>query len=73
MIERQPLGGYDVHCDHCSHVDSYDADDWGELLSEMRRDGWRFDEVSGEWEHTCPSCAEEGDESDGGGMPDESW
>ncbi len=61
-VEREALG-FTVMCDHCSDfLEVYSPDhDWSDVLSEMRREGYRATKnAEGEWEHTCPSCQEDG-------------
>jgi len=53
---------YDVECDNCGTVESYDVDDWSELMEAMKADGWlvkpKESQVAGEqtFVHICQEC-----------------
>jgi len=70
MIERGDAGTFDVECDGCGDVETFDVGgDWSELMSEMKDVGWTKEKVDDEWEHYCPTCsAEDVDEED---LPDD--
>ena len=61
MIEKnKPFGDFDVYCDepNCEFYENYDTgDDWYDLLSAMKTDGWVTTKRNDEWHHTCPDCA----------------
>lgn len=61
MIDRQQLGGFVVYCDECSdETHETDAEEWGDMLAEIRAEGWRvYKDDAGDWTHACPSCVED--------------
>lgn len=47
-------------CDDCGYEgDVFDADEFSEMITEARSDGWSITQPSGKWTHHCPDCAPE--------------
>ena len=63
-IEKVERGVYEVECDDCGEGDAFNADDWQDLMSQMKDDGWTKKKVDDEWEHYCPACSGNDDDSD---------
>lgn len=54
MIERNG-NTYTLQCDYCSnYVD--DLEDFQEAVDYKKANGWRSENLSGEWLDKCPSC-----------------
>ena len=51
---------YDVNCDHCSYNWQFEVEDWGDLMTQMKDDGWTIRKKGEEWEHVCSECIEDG-------------
>ena len=58
MIE-QHSGQQQLVCD-CGFSQrlSYAGDEFDVMIADAKDDGWKIQKVSGEWTHTCPTCAE---------------
>lgn len=64
MIEKEQdffadddVANYTVSCDFCSFSEEFqDLYSWDELMSEMKKKGWRSVKKDGEWKHQCPTC-----------------
>lgn len=67
MIENNN-GIFEVYCDAsmCESYEAYDTDnDWQEMISDMKSDGWLIIKEKGDWTHICPDCADEYKEEKG--------
>jgi hypothetical protein len=60
LIDKdQECGTFEVSCDtpNCNSTEVYDVDnEWDELLSQMKQNGWVSRYKNGEWFHYCPDC-----------------
>ena len=63
-IEKVEDGEYDVECDECACVSTFNAGDWSELMAEMYTEGWGKRRADGGWCHFCPECSEEMDDDE---------
>lgn len=46
-----------VDCDSCSEQFSGEIDEeFGDVLSAAKREGWHVAKIAGEWLHGCPKC-----------------
>lgn len=60
MIERDyTFENFNVSCDHCSFEDTFDETDFMDTVQSMKESGWQIRKVNGEWDHKCPTCAED--------------
>ena len=50
-----------IHCDYCPYTYESGGDNcsFQEFWEDMKDDGWECYQEDGEWQHRCPSCAEE--------------
>lgn len=56
MISREGFG-YNAACDSCSYDEDMDnADNFQEVVDELKAQGWRIRRAGAGWEHTCPDC-----------------
>lgn len=54
MIDRQG-GKVVVECDSCNETfESEVGEEFAEMWSRAKRDGWRTRKIAGEWLHGCP-------------------
>ncbi len=59
MIQKLSFGVFEVTCDECGYEESFDVDDdWNDLLSEMKENGWqnRYS-GGGNYSHFCSDCS----------------
>ena len=61
-IEKQEDNLYDVECDECGEIETFEAAEWSELMEKLSAAGWIKTKVSGEWEHYCSDCSGEDDD-----------
>jgi len=61
-IDTVKLGLYDVECDDCGDGETFVADDWSDLMRQMKDSDWTKAKVGEDWEHYCPICS--GDDED---------
>lgn len=61
-IEKTFDDEVEMYCDSCDA--STDSDEFHQVISTARQDGWRIekDDKSGDWNHICPSCASDDDD-----------
>jgi len=59
VIDKEDKNEYDVGCDECGFVKTYFADDWDDLMGQMRDDGWLKRKIGKDWEHVCEDCQED--------------
>jgi hypothetical protein len=62
-IETVGRGLYDVGCDDCGDVETFVADDWSDLMRQMKESGWTKERSGDEWDHHCQTCSDD-DEDD---------
>lgn len=55
MIDRQH-GKILIECDSCPEVFDGDSDEFADVWSAAKREGWRTAKIAGEWMHGCPKC-----------------
>lgn len=56
MIDRQN-GKILIECDSCDEVfDGDPGEEFADVWSRAKRDGWRTKKVVDEWLHGCPKC-----------------
>ena len=63
MTLHRDRGTQFIECDICGEQiergsDTMHFDEW---IDALKHEGWRFTKHKNEWEHQCPSCAEEDD------------
>lgn len=49
-----------ITCDKCRNKQEYHASDWLDMLSQVRKDGWKIFKITPEgkfWKHYCPNCS----------------
>lgn len=59
MIDRNwEVDQWEVSCDNCSETLVFDAEShsFGEVVAEIKSDGWRNKKVDGDWENWCDLC-----------------
>lgn len=45
-------------CDHCGEMSEGEhKDEFGELISKRRSEGWRTGKERGQWVNKCPNCS----------------
>lgn len=52
-------GEVSVECDTCGEElteTELDVEGFEGLLAAIKADGWRIEQVAGQWVHTCPDC-----------------
>lgn len=64
MTEKQGPGAFEAMCDVCPEHVEIEAASFKDAADRLKRDGWRIDNVKGEWLHTCPSCLEDASSPD---------
>ena len=60
MIERDAFDGdvFEIACDSCPEDIELDTGgDWGDLIKQLKDDGWKIRKEGEEWKHYCPGCA----------------
>ena len=55
MIETE-YDTYDVFCDYCSYSTDGVFEEWQEIITAMRSEGWKTRKVGTEWRHKCKDC-----------------
>lgn len=56
MIDRQG-NRILIECDSCPEIhEGSEGDEFTEVWSEAKREGWRTRQIAGEWLHGCPKC-----------------
>lgn len=55
MIDRQH-GEIIFECDDCGDTLETGESEWVDAQAEFRREGWRAQNLSGEWLHLCADC-----------------
>lgn len=56
MIDRQGRKVL-IECDSCNEVFTGDeGDEFTEVWTAAKRDGWRTRQIAGTWLHGCPTC-----------------
>jgi len=61
MIEKYDFQMYDVSCDFCSFVETFeDVFNWMDLIERMKSCGWTIIYKEGEYEHVCSECKRSG-------------
>lgn len=56
MIDRQG-GKIVIECDSCNEtIDGERGQEFTELWSSAKRDGWKTRKIGNEWVHGCPKC-----------------
>lgn len=57
MIEKDPPFFWDVSCDKCSvGEERLEADDFYDVVKQIKEIGWKIIKKKDEWYHYCPSC-----------------
>ncbi|MCB1476591.1 MAG: hypothetical protein H6883_07030 [Rhodobiaceae bacterium] len=57
-IERH-AGMMQLVCDcGATQPETYEHEDFDVMVADARDAGWKISKMAGEWEHTCPDCAE---------------
>jgi len=57
-IERH-AGRRQIVCDcGMAQRNTYAADEFDVMVSDAKAEGFVIEKVAGEWQHSCPSCAE---------------
>ena len=56
MISRDGEA-FAVSCDECGDGDIHETDDFGEVIAEIKREGWQIRHGAQGWVHKCPDCA----------------
>ena len=59
MIERNTVGEFVAECDHCPEILETDERDFHNAVREMKNKGWVIKKIGNNFDHTCPSCAED--------------
>lgn len=63
MIYFDPdLNAFIAECDLCAYGDDYDGDThmFDDVVSEIKKAGWKLNKNTRGWRHTCPVCVSEG-------------
>lgn len=56
MIDRQGNRIF-IECDSCEEVlAGEEHQQFKDLWSAAKRDGWKTRQIAGEWLHSCPNC-----------------
>ncbi len=57
MINKERGGQY-IECDDCGEQSNrYDSDEFRQMVSEAKDDGWQVTRTEDGWEHRCADCA----------------
>lgn len=57
---RKLAGEIELVCDACGNESpSFDDDEFNEMISACKADGWSVTRRDGHWHHECPSCRTE--------------
>ena len=60
MINRDH-GQMQLACDDCgAETTVYDEEQFNEMISSAKDDGWKISCPQGRWEHHCKDCSHEG-------------
>ena len=59
MIDRDGTW-IEIACDECGTLtgDAFDRDEFREMTTAAKRDGWTIKPDRGGWRHECPGCSE---------------
>lgn len=56
MIDRQ-FNRITIQCDSCDDVFVGDSgEEWDDVWSAAKREGWKSKKIGDEWVHGCPRC-----------------
>jgi len=55
MIDRQG-GVIMLCCDSCDAIYTGSSDEWNEVWTEAKSEGWKAKKDGGVWIHACPDC-----------------
>jgi hypothetical protein len=55
MLDHQK-GEIKVECDGCGEVYDTGTDDFNDVRTLLKRDGWSIRKIAEEWVHFCPRC-----------------
>lgn len=57
---RKYAGEMELVCDTCGEESpSYDDDQFDQMITDSKNDGWSITRQNGQWSHCCASCASE--------------